>query len=86
MSRQEAERRAAADLAWSRAQARLILLAARNEGLRLAPRADGTVAVKGGVADPALARLIEEHSRTINEELSRARALAEAVRRVEWVA
>lgn len=71
---------------FDQAAARLVLLAARLEGVSLAPMPGGGIAVRGGQASEVLARMIECHRAAIAWTLAHQRALAAAIDRREGVA
>lgn len=70
---------------WALGCVRMVLLAARLEGVRVVLREDGATVARGGNPSPGLLRLLAEHRDALAWSLHQTRATAQSVRRAEGV-
>ena len=70
---------------WALSCARLVMTAARLEGLTVALREDGATVVRGGSPSASLSVMLFDHSEAIAWLLAQKKSKDEAVRRTEVV-
>lgn len=61
---------------WDLAQARMVILAVRLEGLTLGMRPDGSPVVRGGTASPVLLSMLSQHREAVVQIIQRKARMA----------